>query len=102
LRILSTYSPQLNQPFFIGDGLTGNNGYGQPSLRTEQTLNIPVGASELLLEIGADPVPHDNFGPGFTVILTNAVPEPSALVLASTATLLVFGWAYRRLRRATA
>jgi hypothetical protein len=101
LRILTTYSPSLNQPFFIGNGFTGNNGFGQPVTGTQQTFNIPVGATELLLGLGADPVLSDNSDPGFTVTITNAsaVPEPSTLVWAGPAALLALGHAWRRRKR---
>jgi hypothetical protein len=100
LRILSTYSPALNQPFFIGDGFTGNNGFGQPVTGTQQTFNIPAGATELLLGIGADPVLDDNSG-GYTVnISSNApvVPEPATLVpcLIGVALCRLVGWRRRR------
>jgi hypothetical protein len=83
LRILTTYSPLLNQPFFIGDGFTGNNGFGQPVTGTQQTFSIPTGATRLLLGSGADPNMADNSDLGFTVTITNAsvVPEPSTLSL---------------------
>jgi hypothetical protein len=40
---LSSYSPGLRQPFFIGDGLTGTGG-GQ-----QQTFVVPAGATRLFL-----------------------------------------------------
>jgi hypothetical protein len=98
LRTMLTYSPALNQPFFIGDGFTGNNAFGAPVSGTQQTFNIPTGATELLLGIGADPVLGDNSGPGFTVkIAPNAVPEPSSLVTVTIGLALSLG--YRRRRR---
>jgi len=91
LRISSTYSPLLNQPFFIGDGLTGNNGFGNNATGSVQTFYIPTGATELLLGLGADPVLSDNFGPGYTVNISsdaNPVPEPSSMIMAASATLI--------------
>ena len=66
-RTLSTYSPSVNQPFFIGDGLDHNNNLGVTAAGNPQTFNIPAGASELLLGIGPDNTLNDNGGPGYDV-----------------------------------
>jgi hypothetical protein len=86
-RTLSTYSPSLNQPFFIGDGLDQNNNLGV-SAGNPQTFNIPAGATELLLGIGPDNNLNDNAGLGYDVrVFDNrmpgaAVPEPASITLA--------------------
>jgi hypothetical protein len=86
-------APQLNQVFFIGDGLTGT-GSG-----AVQHFIIPAGATRLFLgsadSVGAN---YNNTG-SFTVTVTDsagastAIPAPAAspLVLAITAVLLVVG-----------
>jgi hypothetical protein len=107
LRILPTYSPALNQPFFIGNGFTGNNGFRQPVTGTQQTFIIPTGATELLLGIGADPNMADNSGPGYDVTITNitsntAVPEPSTLLWVGGAALMALGHSWRRRNQAIA
>jgi hypothetical protein len=88
-RTLSTYSPSLNQPFFIGDGLDQNNNLGVTG-GNPQTFNIPAGATELLLGIGPDNNLNDNAGLGFDVrvfdnagsqVLPPGVPEPGTLAL---------------------
>jgi hypothetical protein len=103
---LTTYSPALNQPFFIGDGFTGNNGFGHPMTGTQQTFIIPTGATELLLGIGADPNLADNSGPGYDVTITNipstAVPEPSTLLWVGGAALMALGHRWRRRNQAIA
>lgn len=88
-RILTMYSPSQNQPFFIGDGSTGNDAFGAGITGTMQTFNIPSGASFLLLGIGADVDLADNGGAGFSAqVFDNSpiVPEGS-----STAVLLFVG-----------
>ena len=64
-RTLLAYNPQVNQPFYIGDGYDTNNAfvtnvdaYIPPG--TIQTYTIPAGATELILGIGADPDMADN------------------------------------------
>jgi hypothetical protein len=59
------YTPALNQPFYIGDGLASNNvfvtdsdAYVPPG--AIQTFVIPPGAKQLLLGIGADIQLSDN------------------------------------------
>ncbi len=84
------YAPSVNQPFWIGDGYDSNNRFitaGDALLPggTIQTFNIPIGATYILLGIGADDRMSDNVnGPnsvGFRVHvfddspLTNATPE---------------------------
>lgn len=75
-----SYSPALQQVFFIGDGLTGN-GSG-----TGQTFNVPTGATTLWLGItdapgysGSPGAYGDNLG-SFQVTVNGipaGVPEPS-------------------------
>ena len=77
---LTSQSPALNQPFFIGDGFTGNLNFGGVTSGTQQTFFVPAGATQLLLGIGADIFLQDNIGPGFTVEITS-VPLPAALPL---------------------
>ena len=84
-RLLSSYSPSVNQPFEIGDGLNQNNVPGVTA-GTAQTFNIPTGATELLLGIGPDNNLNDNAGLGYDVTVTvasqgAAVPEPSTIAL---------------------
>jgi len=95
----TSLSPQLDQVFFIGDGLTGD-GTG-----TVQQFNVPVGATRLFLGLVDAPNYHgdpgaygDNVG---SFSATFDVPEPSALKLFGVATsLAAFGlWCGRRLRR---
>lgn len=78
----TSLSPQLNQMFFIGDGLTGD------SSGSVQQFNVPAGATRLFLGIAdapnyqGDPGAYgDNVG---LFSATFSVPEPSsgALVLA--------------------
>lgn len=58
-------SPMLNQPFFIGDGLTGvNTNTGQA-----QQVKIPAGATRLFIG-SMDPYGYFNNGGGFTVKVT--------------------------------
>ena len=62
-------SPQLNQPFFIGDGLTDDG--------VVQDFHVPAGATRLFLGT------HDGFdwrnNQGMFQVTVWAVPEPSAL-----------------------
>ncbi len=102
-RTLSSYSPSLNQPFFIGDGLTGNNAFGASPSGAFQTFNIPAGATYLLLGSGADPVLGDNSGPGYSAVVfdnsSTSVPEPGTLALLAGAGVTVGGFLARRKRR---
>ena len=93
-RTLTAYSPTLNQPFWIGDGYDMNNPFVTNSDAfvppgTNQTFNIPAGASYLLLGIGADIELSDNQNAGvgptaFTVhVFDNVVPEPATWILMS-------------------
>lgn len=64
-RTLLSYSPALNQPFYIGDGYTSNNVFISTSDTFTfpgviQTFKIPAGATHLLLGIGADIRLNDN------------------------------------------
>lgn len=83
----TSYSPLLNQTFFIGDGLTGD-GTG-----TQQVFNIPTGANFLFLGISDAPAYdgppgayNDNSG-AFSVTYSinggsvSATPEPASLAL---------------------
>ncbi len=81
----TSLSPQLDQVFFIGDGLTGN-GTG-----TQQTFNIPTGAVQLWLGIsdaggyvGAPGAYGDNLGL-YTVGLSVNAPGSSAVTVTETA-----------------
>jgi hypothetical protein len=75
----SSFSPALDQIFFIGDGLTGT-GTGQ-----EQTFDVPTGADRLYLGFADsfDSVPSyyaDNVGSltaTFAITTTTATPEPT-------------------------
>ena len=93
---LTSQSPALNQPFFIGDGFTGNLNFGGATSGTQQTFFVPAGATQLLLGIGADDFLQDNIGPGFAVEITS-VPLPAALPLFA---LGIAGLARHRRRRA--
>ena len=75
----TTLSPGLKQPFFIGDGLTGN---GTGSV---QTFIVPAGATRFFLGT-VDGFGWFNNSGSFSVNVTGigasaAVPEPSGLVL---------------------
>ena len=81
----TSLSPQLDQVFFIGDGLTGN-GTG-----TQQTFNIPSGAGQLWLGIsdagfynGAPGAYGDNLGTYTVGLIVNA-PGSSAVTVTETA-----------------
>lgn len=73
-------NPELNQAFFIGDGLTGT-GSG-----STQQFHIPTGATRLFLGF-ADGVdfsgPHGNYGDnsGTLTVDVSQVPEPSKTLL---------------------
>ena len=79
--------PGLNQPFFIGDGLTGT---GSGSL---QTFVIPVGATRLFLgfadafEFGSPSSPPgfygDNAGMLEATVEFASIPEPGTLLLSA-------------------
>jgi RHS repeat-associated protein len=88
-RSLLSYSPSVNQPFYIGDGYTSNNPFTTPSDNyippgSQQTFNIPAGATYLLLGMGADIRMSDNAG-SFTVhaLFSNAAnaPPPGTITL---------------------
>lgn len=94
----ASFSPQLNQVFFIGDGLTGT-GTG-----TSQKFYIPSGATRLFLGssdgIGAN---YDDTG-SFSVTVTDssspsAVPVATPMVLVLTALILVGLGGYLAIRR---
>lgn len=101
-RTLTSYAPSVNQPFYIGDGFTGNNAFSTTSDSytpggTIQTFAIPTGAQYLLLGIGADINLADNQDgandvTGFSAHVYDnaplAVPEASSVV--SFGLLLVF------------
>jgi hypothetical protein len=114
-RTLGSYSPSLNQPFFIGDGLDQNNKLGVTA-GNPQTFDIPAGATELLLGIGPDNNLNDNSGPGYDVTVFDnsgsspppppplpSVPEPGTIALfgIGIAGVAVFCWR-RRTRTASA
>lgn len=100
-RTAPSYSPSLNQPFWIGDGYTGNNAYGAAVSGTQQIYDIPDGAEYLLLGIGADINLADNQNSAnqqtqFTGGSTGSVPEPESLALVGVAALGVFASRSRR------
>ena len=77
----ASLSPQLNQVFYIGDGLTGT-GSG-----STQVFNPPAGALKLYFGLADgvnNPIDNggygDNSGPGYLVEITR-VPEPTASAL---------------------
>ncbi len=88
LRTAASYTPSVNQPFFIGDGYTGNDAYGQPLSGTQQLFYIPtVPAGHtlyLILGVGADINMADNAnsaGQGGSFTGGGTVPEPGTLAL---------------------
>lgn len=101
LRTLTTYAPTVNQPFYIGDGATGNNAYstGDDSYippSTMQTFQIPTGTQFLLLGIGADIDLGDNSDgagdiSGFKVHVYDNAPVPETGTSVSLGLMLVLG-----------
>jgi PEP-CTERM motif len=76
-KSLLSYSPVVDQVFFIGDGLTGT---GSGSI---QDFIAPTGATRLFLAV-ADSVGGSNNNVGslsVTVTTNNSVPEPATLGL---------------------
>jgi hypothetical protein len=70
-----TYTPGLNQIFFIGDGLTGT---GSGSI---QGFVVPTGATSLYLAV-ADSIGSSSGNVGeLTVDVRAAIPEPATLLL---------------------
>jgi hypothetical protein len=96
-----TFSPALDQVFFIGDGLTGT-GTGQ-----DQQFDVPTGADRLYLGFADsfDSVPSyyaDNVGSltaRFDITTTTATPEPTYTFLL-TGGLFIAVLLYRRKFRA--
>jgi hypothetical protein len=85
----ASLSPQLDQVFYIGDGLT-STGSG-----STQAFNVPAGALKLYFGLADginSPIDNgwygDNSGDGYLVEISRTVPEPtSALLLMSGASL---------------
>ena len=102
-RTFTNYSPTVNQPFYIGDGYTGNNPFSTNADTyippgTIQTFQIPTGAQFLLLGIGADIDLSDNSDAagdvtGYMVhVFDNAPPPvPEASTTVSFGLLLALG-----------
>ena len=78
---LSTYTPGLNQIFFIGDGVTGT---GEGSV---QDFVAPAGATSLYLAV-ADSIGGSGNNKGSLDVnvfgATTPVPEPTSLLLLGT------------------
>jgi hypothetical protein len=83
----ATYSPALNQVFFIGDGLTGT---GTGSV---QTFVIPAGATRLYLGSSDGAGANYNNSGSFSVTVTDSgvAAPPSATPLPNTAVLMMIG-----------
>jgi hypothetical protein len=98
-RNFTTFSPAINQTFFIGDGLTGT-GSG-----TVQQFNVPDSATRLFLGFADTLGPPggnvgaygDNSG-GFNVTIAGVVPEPSSAFMV----VIAAGWQLARRRRRAA
>ena len=104
----ASYSPALYDAFFIGDGLTGNNGLGQ-SDGTTQTFFVPLGATTLVLGFadaggysGAPGSYGDNLGSLDVTVdgIGGAVPEPATWAMMLGGFGLVGGAMRRRQRTA--
>ncbi|MGB8169416.1 MAG: hypothetical protein WCF18_18095 [Chthoniobacteraceae bacterium] len=77
----ASLSPQLDQVFYIGDGLTGT-GSG-----STQLFNVPAGALKLYFGLADgvnSPIDNgfygDNSGPGYLIEISRVIPEPSTAV----------------------
>ena len=96
-RTLTNYAPSVNQPFYIGDGLTGNNAFSTSADTllppgAIQTFQVPTGAQFLLLGIGADIELNDNSDAandvtGFRVHVFDNAPVPAVPEAPTTASL---------------
>lgn len=101
----TSLSPLVDQVFFIGDGLTGNN------TGTVQSFNVPTGAMALYLGIadacgysGGPSCYSDNYGTYSVTVnqqgATPAVPEPASFATLAVGVLGLLGAARMRRTRA--
>ena len=89
----ASYSPALNQIFFIGDGLTGE------ATGTFQHFAAPAGATRLFLAV-ADSYGSSTGNLGSLLVNVSAVPEPGSLALMFAGLVAVAGLARQRKKTA--
>ena len=88
----TSYSPLLNQVFFIGDGYTGNDIGTATQTGTQQTFDVPLGATQFFLGVpdacgfnGSPSCYGDNQGSytvnGALTAPASSAPEPSGMAL---------------------